>query len=162
MAGSEKTGIQESRADLFAHATCILTRIKTTKALATDLIQNMWKVCGGKIILISPEDHDKIVTVTSHVPHLISDMLMSMFMDQQQRDPRTRLLVANGFRDTTRIAAWDPVMWTDIVLTNSVNISTWLDDFESYIRYWKKLLSLGHSVLIQKELAKIKKAREEL
>ncbi len=114
MAGSEKTGIEVARADLFQNATCLLTPVGQEN---TELprLENFWQALGCRVLEMSPEEHDEKVARISHLPHMMAAVTTLAAL---RTDPTAVACVANGFRDTTRVAGGDPGLWTGIALEN--------------------------------------------
>ncbi|GAA5138162.1 prephenate dehydrogenase/arogenate dehydrogenase family protein [Prosthecobacter algae] len=114
MAGSEKTGIEVARADLFQNATCLLTPEGQENAGLLRL-QNFWQALGCRVLEMSPEEHDEKVARISHLPHMMAAVTTLAAL---RTDPSAVACVANGFRDTTRVAGGDPGLWTGIAMEN--------------------------------------------
>jgi cyclohexadieny/prephenate dehydrogenase len=115
MAGSEMTGLSAARADLFQDSVCIITPSPQTSPTEMDLISGFWQVLGCRIRILTPEEHDRIVALVSHLPHLVAAALMHLTRDAQSDALE---FSGNGFRDTTRVASGAPEMWTEIFATN--------------------------------------------
>ncbi len=115
MAGSEKTGIEAARADLYQGAVVAVTS-SGSETPAVDSVCRMWGEVGGRVVKISAAEHDAIVARTSHLPHLLAALLVTVAGRTQPESAGT--FCGPGFRDTTRIAAGSPEMWHDIVKTN--------------------------------------------
>jgi cyclohexadieny/prephenate dehydrogenase len=115
MAGSEKTGWENGRADLFEHRTAFVTPLPSTPAPAVDTVVQFWHRLGGEVVTVSPDQHDEIVAHISHLPQAVASSL-GVFLSG--RSPGWRNLAGNGLRDTTRIAASDSTMWLEIYQQN--------------------------------------------
>lgn len=127
MAGSELEGVAGSRADLFEGRTWVLTPVATTDNDALAEIRSIVSAFGADTVFLSPERHDSMVAVVSHVPHLTAASLMAL-ADSASTEHRGLLrLAAGGFRDMTRIAAGSPTIWPDICAENSDAILSELD-----------------------------------
>ncbi|MFP4104756.1 MAG: prephenate dehydrogenase [Phycisphaerae bacterium] len=124
MAGSEKTGPENAREDLLDGATCIVTPGKKTPAKLTLRTQNLWTGLGMKVVTMSPAEHDQAVGDVSHLPHLLSCLLMVLPDDEHLS------LGATGFADMTRLAAGEETMWRDIFLSNRLAL---LDSVEQML-----------------------------
>jgi prephenate dehydrogenase len=116
MAGSEKRGVQYSRADLYDGALCILTPASRTSSLALKAVEDFWKLLGMQTCRVSPEAHDRLLADVSHLPHALAAALVSM------QDPSAFPLAGKGFHDMTRIAGGDGGLWGDILLDNRDNV----------------------------------------
>ncbi len=116
LAGSEKRGIINAHPDLFRNSLCILTPTRDTNNKALDKVNLLWNRIGAKTVLLSPQAHDKILSFVSHLPHIVAFSLIGIM-------PRQYLKFAStGLKDTTRIAASEAELWTDIILSNRKNI----------------------------------------
>lgn len=112
LAGSEKTGPANARADLLVGRVVIVTPTPQSSAPATAAIADFWEQLGARVIQMSPRDHDAAVAATSHVPHAVASALAAA------TPPEFLALVAGGWLDTTRIAAGDAELWRQILLSN--------------------------------------------
>ena len=119
IAGTERSGPEAGYAGLFKDRWCILTPTKKTNKNALKSVENFWKFLGMKTKLMKPEHHDLVLAVTSHAPHLIAYTMVGV-VDDLEAVTESEIInySAAGFRDFTRIAASDPVMWRDIFLNN--------------------------------------------
>ena len=115
MAGSEKTGIQVARANLFDDAVCFLTPDAFSAPDAVGELRTFWESFGSRVVETSPSAHDEIVALISHLPHLLAATLMQTVVGE---NPQALELCGGGFRDSTRIASGSPVMWAEILRTN--------------------------------------------
>src|SRR5271170_1326192 len=113
MAGSERGGFAAARPDLFEGATVILTPTKQTSRDAQRHAEKFWTALGSNLAILSPERHDQMVAAISHIPHLIAAALVNHAVKHGDLD-----LAAGGFRDTTRVAAGSPELWSEILLAN--------------------------------------------
>ena len=128
VAGREKNGPDAAVADLFVGKKLVITPLPENTESDIDKVASMWRQCGAMIHLLSPEDHDNIFALISHLPHLLSYALV----DQAARHVRADLMfeyAASGFRDFTRIAESSPEMWRDISLANRKQLLLELDSY---------------------------------
>jgi len=142
MAGSEKTGFEYARADLFNNAICVVTPTQNLPRTITNKVKNFWKSIGGRVIELSPEIHDVLVSRASHLPHLLAAQLVLYVLDSNYPEQQASLC-ATGFRDTTRIASGSPEMWRDIALVNKDNLIKTLDEFIIRLEQLKRTLDEG-------------------
>lgn len=119
MAGSEQVGLAGADADLFAGVVWVLTPTAGTDPAAFSRVQTVVRSLGAEVVALSPEDHDRLVAVTSHVPHLVAATLMNAASDAGRQHAALLQLAAGGFRDMTRVAAGDPSIWPDICTDNA-------------------------------------------
>lgn len=111
MAGSEQTGIDAARADLFEDTVCILTPEKETPSRDVEETRQFWAALGCRMRSLSPAEHDEVIALVSHLPHLVAATLVNLVCSQ---NPDSLNFSGNGFRDTTRVASGSPEMWTEI------------------------------------------------
>ncbi len=137
MAGSEKRGIEFARADLFRGARCILTPDATTDADALASVEGFWRALGMTTTVRSPDEHDRLVSDISHLPHAVAAALVMM------QDDAALPLAGKGFLDTTRIAGGDGVLWRDIFLDNREHFADSLTRFRASLDTFLQLLEAG-------------------
>jgi len=156
IAGTEKSGVEASFAELFKDRRVILTPLAETDNKNTDLVRAMWESTGAEVSEMSVEHHDDVLAATSHLPHLLAFSLVDTLA---QMDEQTEIFkfAAGGFRDFTRIASSDPVMWHDICLANHDAIIKMLDRFTNDLGELKNALNSSDS---KKILEIFKRARE--
>ena len=128
IAGSEKSGVTAAVPDLYRNHKVILTPLEKTNKRALALVECMWRLCGANVLTMSVTKHDEVLAATSHLPHLIAFSLVDTLAGNPDNEDIFRY-AAGGFRDFTRIAASDPVMWHDIFLANSDATLDVLDRF---------------------------------
>jgi cyclohexadieny/prephenate dehydrogenase len=119
VAGTEDSGPDSGFAELFINRWCILTPPKDADQAAVERLVQFWKAFGASVEIMSPEHHDLVLAVTSHVPHLIAYNIVGTAFDLRHvTESEILKYSAGGFRDFTRIAASDPTMWRDIFMNN--------------------------------------------
>lgn len=132
IAGSEKNGVDHARGDLFRRSTCIVVPSKNRRANKT--VETLWRRAGARVVRTTAANHDRFLALTSHLPHLLSFSLLSL----ARRDfPSKRALseVAGGsFRDMTRVAEADPVLWDGVFRYNRSNVLRTIREFDSVLR----------------------------
>ena len=156
IAGIEKSGVEASFAELFKDRRVILTPLTETDSKNTDVVRAMWESTGAEVSEMSVEHHDDVLAATSHLPHLLAFSLVDTLA---QMDEQTEIFkfAAGGFRDFTRIASSDPVMWHDICLANHDAIMKILNRFTADLDELKNALNNSDS---NKILEIFKRARE--
>src|SRR5262249_7741347 len=137
LAGSEKKGAEYAHPDLFVQRWTVLTPTPMTAVDALAAVQSFWQALRARVRLMTPEDHDRALAMTSHLPHLLASALAGMLPDDW------RELTATGFRDTTRVAAGDPEIWTPIFRHNRAAVLAALADLED--RLQKIRTALAHN-----------------
>jgi cyclohexadieny/prephenate dehydrogenase / 3-phosphoshikimate 1-carboxyvinyltransferase len=159
LAGSEQAGYRVARVDLFRGATVIVTPTERTELAALKKITELWEALGARVTALDPETHDRTVAAISHLPHLIACALV----DGAGRVESAALeFAARGFRDTTRIAAGDPDMWTEIFLANRDALTAGIEAFREALADLQRVIDAGRVEPLRAELARIKAIREQL
>lgn len=130
IAGSERSGVQAANAQLFADHRVILTPTPQTRPDALHQVVALWQGLQAQVEQMPAASHDQMLAMTSHLPHLLAFTLVDTLGAQPEHESIFRL-AAGGFRDFTRIAASDAVMWSDIFSANRSAVLTILDEFES-------------------------------
>jgi prephenate dehydrogenase len=154
MAGSELRGLSGARADLFAGSTWVLTPTDRTSAEAYSVLLGVLREIGANVVAISADDHDRLVAVASHVPHLLAGSLMNEASQVAEQDAVLLQLAAGGFRDMTRVAAGDPSIWPDILFENREAVAQSLASLEARLRGLREaLLDDGRDVILDSLLS---------
>jgi len=159
MAGSEKSGYDVARADLFSGALVVVTPSGATDTRAVKAVTGFWEHLGARVTTLDPEAHDAAVAAVSHLPHLVACALV----DAVVRDaPGALPIAARGFKDTTRIAAGDPVMWQEIFLANREPLRVTIGAFRRALDTLEREIVAGDPAVVEASLRRIKQARERL
>ncbi len=140
MAGSEKTGYQNSHSKLFKNAYYILTPTEETPPEMLNKLYEIVQSMGAIPLILSPKEHDDITAAISHVPHIIAAGLVNLVKDSDDASEKMRTLAAGGFKDITRIASSSPVMWQNICLTNTESIKHFLNQYILYLKAFSNAL----------------------
>lgn len=159
MAGSERAGFGEARADLFAGATVILTPTERTAPAALGRVRAFWDALGGRVTVLDPLTHDRATAAVSHLPHLVADALVDAVL---RMDPAFLDVAARGFRDTTRIAASSPPVWREIFQDNRAALAEALAAFRKSLDHLEAVIAMGDAAAVETELERIKQHREKL
>ncbi|WP_373509634.1 prephenate dehydrogenase, partial [Thiocapsa sp.] len=128
IAGTEHSGVEASFAELYHSRRVILTPLPETDADALRSVTAMWETCGAEVTSMSVTHHDEVLAATSHLPHMLAFGLVDALARMRENDEIFRY-AAGGFRDFTRIASSNPVMWRDICLANREALSAMLARF---------------------------------
>jgi prephenate dehydrogenase len=160
MAGSEKTGVGAARDDLFVEAICVVTPDPQTNANAVRKVTGLWKSVGARVIQLTPQLHDKLVSRSSHLPHVIAAQLSNLVLNPKSPKHQA-ILCANGFRDTTRIASGSPEMWRDIALANRNNLLGALENFVAALTNFQRVLKRGDERAISRFFEQAKYRRDK-
>jgi cyclohexadieny/prephenate dehydrogenase len=144
VAGTEHSGPDAGFAELFDGRWCILTPPEGTDAQAVDRLAEFWRLLGANVEVMTPDHHDLVLAVTSHLPHLIAYTIVGT-ADELETVTRSEVLKfsAGGFRDFTRIAASDPTMWRDIFLANKEAVLEMLGRFNEDVSALTKAIRHG-------------------
>lgn len=157
LAGSEKRGVNFADEDLFEGSTVIMAKTRKTKGPSIRTLNQFWKSLGAaRVVVKTPEEHDRIVAEISHLPHLIATALINSVSDKSLK------YAAAGFKDTTRIAAGDPEIWRDICITNKREILKSLDRYGRTLSRLKALIKKASAEKLYREFAQSKRIREKL
>ena len=160
MAGAEKTGVSSARADLFRDAVCVVTPTRRSNRAALKKAEWLWKSVGARVARLAPEDHDRLVSRSSHLPHLVAATLANSVLSGAELKNQG-LLCANGFRDTTRIASNSPKMWRDIAEANADQIERALRQFIRELQRVRGFIANRESQRIEKLLSQAKSRRDD-
>lgn len=118
MAGSHKSGVEAATSILFENAYYILTPNDQVPQLEVERLMGLLKPTGAKMLILNPQEHDRIVGAISHLPHIVAAALVNQVAGYSEQNELYQSLAAGGFRDITRIASSNPRMWRDILLSN--------------------------------------------
>ena len=160
IAGSEVSGPEHGRQDLFKNKWCVLIKDKQTNLKHLKYLSSFWKKMGSKIVIMDSQKHDKIFSITSHLPHLIAYNLVKSAQDFEKKQSYDLIKYsAGGLRDFSRIAASNEIMWRDIFFNNKDNISKAIDLFIKNLNEFKKDINSKNNKSILTKLTKTKKVR---
>ena len=150
IAGTEHSGPESGFGDLFEQRWCILTPVPGTPEAAVERLQAFWERCGSKVQIMDAGHHDKVLAITSHLPHLIAYTIVGTAVDLEES---TRAEVvkfsAGGFRDFTRIAGSDPVMWRDVFLNNRESVLEMLQRFSEDLTALQRAIRWGEGETLE-------------
>ncbi|WP_027850070.1 bifunctional prephenate dehydrogenase/3-phosphoshikimate 1-carboxyvinyltransferase [Marinospirillum insulare] len=159
IAGAEKSGVLASKVDLFVGRTVILTPTENNAAEAIGLVKQLWQACGAEVIEMDVKKHDQVLARTSHLPHLLAFSLVETLARKDERLEIFRY-AAGGFRDFTRVAASDPVMWRDIFLANRDATLEALDEFMEGVERLKTAVESQDAEALVSSFTRAKSARD--
>ncbi len=159
MAGSEKSGYAVARPDLFQGATVIVTPGDASEPGAVKTVTSFWEAVGARVSTLEPDTHDRVVAAISHLPHVVAWALVEAV---GRFEPAALPFAARGFKDTTRIAAADTAMWTEILLSNRDTIVSSLGAFRGALGELERLIAAGDRDGIERLLSRLKTQRETL
>jgi len=163
IAGTEESGPEAGFSELFKNRWCILTPSKKAQEKDIKLLEAFWKKIGSKVDIMEAKQHDYILSITSHMPHLIAYNIVNTSLNIQ--DEKESVIVkysAGGLRDFTRIAASNPIMWRDIFIQNKKNTSKMIDKFIEDLEDLKKAIENEDGKKLEEIFTKTKKIRKEI
>ncbi len=163
IAGSEVSGPQHGKSNMFEGRWCILIKEKNTIKKNLIFLKKFWEKIGSKVTIMSPEKHDKIFSITSHLPHLIAYNLVKSAQDFEKKQSYDLIKYsAGGLRDFSRIAASNEIMWRDIFFNNNKNISNAIDLFIKNLKSFKSDINSKNNKSIINKLTETKKVRSKI
>jgi len=158
--GSEVSGPEHGKENMFEDKWCVLIKDKKTNLRHLKFLNSFWKKVGSKTVIMNSEKHDKIFSITSHLPHLIAYNLVKSAQDFEKILKFNLIKYsAGGLRDFSRIAASNEIMWRDIFFDNKVNITKAIDLFIKNLKSFKKDINKKNNKSILKKLVQTKKVR---
>ncbi len=161
--GSEVSGPEHGKSNMFEDKWCILIKDKKTNLKHLKFLISFWKKLGSKTVIMNSKKHDKIFSITSHLPHLIAYNLVKSAQDFEKILKFNLIKYsAGGLRDFSRIAASNEIMWRDIFFDNKINISKAIDLFIKNLRSFRKDILKKNNKSILKKLAQTKTVRTKI
>ena len=161
--GSEVSGPEHGKENMFKDKWCILIKDKKIKTRDLKFLNSFWKKVGSKTVMMNVEKHDKIFSITSHLPHLVAYNLVKSAQDFEKKQKYDLIkFSAGGLRDFSRIAASNEIMWRDIFFDNKFNVSRAIDMFVKNLNSFKKDINSKNSKSIIKKLVQTKKVRSQI
>tara|TARA_B100000609_G_C17127156_1_gene388198 strand:+ start:39 stop:935 length:897 start_codon:yes stop_codon:yes gene_type:complete len=163
IAGSEVSGPEHGRQDLFENKWCVIVKEKKINLKHLKFLQNFWRKIGSKIVVMNSKKHDKIFAITSHLPHLIAYNLVKSAQDFEKLQKFNLIKYsAGGLRDFSRIAASNEIMWRDIFFDNKTNLIKTINLFVKNLNNFKKDINSKNNKSILKKLIQTKKVRTKI
>jgi len=162
IAGTEKSGVEHSVDNLYEGKKLIITPTGNTDRKHLKRVEDLWNFIGARIEFMSPELHDYIFGVVSHLPHAVAFALVDTLRAMSNREVNLFNYPGAGFKDFTRIAASDPVMWRDIFLENKDNVLKAIGSFKQSLEILAKLIEEGKEEELTKFLDEISYLRRNM
>ena len=163
IAGTEESGPEAGFSELFKNRWCILTPSKKAKEKDIDTLKSFWKKIGSKVDIMDAKQHDYILSITSHIPHLVAYNIVSTSINIQEKKQSAIIKYsAGGLRDFTRIAASNPIMWRDIFIQNKKNTSKEIKKFIANLEDLKNAIENEDGKKLEEIFIKTKKIRKEI
>ncbi|MBT7307401.1 MAG: prephenate dehydrogenase/arogenate dehydrogenase family protein [Gammaproteobacteria bacterium] len=160
IAGTEKSGVAASFAELYQGRRVILTPLPESDPVAVERVTEMWRLTGAEVVEMEVEHHDEVLAATSHLPHLLAYALV----DSLARQPSQREIfhfAAGGFRDFSRIASSNPTMWRDIAMANRQPLLDTLSRFRQDLEQVETMIRDGEGDALQTLFSRAKQVRDE-
>lgn len=154
LAGNEKRGPQHAHVDLFAGRVVVLTPTDSTRAEDCRKLHEFWTGLGAAVVEMAPEEHDRALAVTSHLPHVVAAALAGATPEDYVK------LTAGGWQDSTRIAAGDPALWRQIMLANRENLLAAIERFTPQLAALSEALEMADAKRLEQLLADAKHIRD--
>ena len=156
LSGSEKRGVRNIEGGIFKGSVCIITPTVKTDKKVLNKVSGLWRKLGSKVVVLSPRSHDRILAFTSHLPHAVAFCLINSIPDGFLG------VSSGGLRDTTRISASDANLWSQVFLTNRLNLLFSIAAFQKKLAVLKLALKRKDKKLLTNILSAAKKKREKL
>jgi prephenate dehydrogenase/cyclohexadieny/prephenate dehydrogenase len=161
--GSEVSGPEHGKDNMFEGKWCVIIKDKKTNVRHLKFLKTFWKKVGSKTVIMNLEKHDKIFSITSHLPHLIAYNLVKSAQDFEKKLKSNLIKYsAGGLRDFSRIAASNEIMWRDIFFDNKINIIKAIDLFIKNLNSFKEDINKKNNKSILKKLVQTKKVRTKI
>ena len=163
IAGTEESGPRAGQAKMFENRWCVISPPKNCAAEPVKSLKALWEALGSKVKIMTPEEHDKILSLTSHLPHAIAYNIVRTVTSVEDKLKQAVIQYsAGGLRDFTRIAASNPLMWRDIFLDNSENVSKGIDSFIEKLNELKKAVNDKNGDKLYQIFNSTKEVRKEI
>lgn len=163
IAGTEFSGPEAGFLDLFRDRWCVLTPLPETSIKAVEHITKLWEICGSKVDIMDYKHHDLVLGITSHLPHLIAYTIVGT-ANELEDDLKSEVIKysASGFRDFTRIAASDPIMWRDVFLNNKEAVLEVLQRFTEDLTALQRAIRKEDGDYLYQKFTETRKIRKEI
>ena len=163
VAGTEKSGPEAGFAELFEGRWCIITPPPGTDPEAVTRVCSLWRAVGSEVDTMDPHHHDMVLAITSHLPHLIAYTIVGTATDLEDHLQREVIkFAAGGFRDFTRIAASDPVMWRDVFLANKDAVLEMLGRFDADLTALQRAIRYGDGAALEEIFKRTRAIRRSI
>ena len=163
IAGTEESGPEAGFSELFKNRWCILTPSKKAKEKDINTLKSFWNKIGSKVDIMDAKQHDYILSITSHIPHLVAYNIVNTSINiQEEKQSAIIKYSAGGLRDFTRIAASNPIMWRDIFIQNKTNTSKEIEKFIANLEDLKNAIKNEDGKKLEEIFIKTKKIRKEI
>lgn len=161
VAGKENSGVQAATASLFENHNVVLTPLANTDTDAVELVRQMWTATGATVSTMQAEQHDRVLSLTSHLPHVLTYAMVDFFANSTDRTDAYNM-AAGGFYDFSRTASSEPEMWRDICLMNRSQILQHIDQFNGRLAHISRLIEQADGDALESIFAAAKQARSRV
>lgn len=160
IAGKEKSGLEAVDAELYQDHRILLTPLPETDTDAVQIIRELWEKTGGIVELLTPDHHDAALAATSHLPHVLAFAMVDTLTSRQEINEIFRY-AAGGFRDFSRIASGETIMWRDICLSNQESVYQAISEFEAHLTVIKTAIAEGDGPTLETVFRRAREARDQ-
>ncbi len=166
IAGTEHSGIDAGFAELFESRWTILTPLENTSPAykeATEKLKTFWLALGAKVSSMTPEHHDRVLALTSHLPHLIAWTMVASALGHKKIDKQEVIAYSGGgFKDFTRLASSDPIMWRDVMLGNRASVLEMIETFTTELEKLRQAIDQQEGDFLQNLFTQTRHLRDEI
>ncbi len=162
IAGGDQTGVEHSSAGLFCNRHCIVTPVESNDPQVQERVVSLWESVDGRVTVMTPEEHDRIFSGVSHLPHVAAFALVNLIGEMKSNGVTIDTFAGQGYMDSTRIAKGDPAMWSDICLANRDEVLKGIDGLQMHLNQMRSLIENNNGAELQKEIRKAQQQRESL
>jgi len=152
--------VQTAQADLYDKKHVILTPLPETSIDAVERVSQLWQACGAQVSLMPADEHDQVLAVTSHLPHILAFTLMNHLNHSTNHPENLLRFAGSGFRDFTRIASSSPEMWRDICLTNREALLGQIDAYQNELKLLQEMLKNNEGKALEQAFSRARGVRE--
>ncbi len=140
IAGTENSGVAAAQVDLYQGKHVVLTPLEQTRSHVIETVTQLWQACGAKVSIMPADEHDQILAITSHLPHILAFTMMRYLHHSTGNSESLLRFAGSGFRDFTRIAGSSPEMWRDICLANRDELLKQIDAYQAELKAVQQLI----------------------
>ncbi len=158
IAGTELSGVRAAAADLFRNRRVLICPTEDTDASSLSLVEKLWQDCGAQTERLGAQEHDRLFAGVSHLPHVLAYALVGALSHSPDREQLLKY-AASGFRDFTRIASSNPVMWRDICLANRANLLEAIDEYGSQVADLRNAIEAADADRLQAYFSEVRDLR---
>ncbi len=157
IAGKERSGFEACDVELFVNKKVIITPVEKSNYESINQVQNMWEQVGSEVDFMTAESHDELLGMTSHLPHMLAFSLMNYLITQ---NPNASIYAAGGFKDFSRIASGDAIMWRDICINNKEQIINHIKGYQKSLDELSEAIKKDDLNLLESIFLSSKKTRD--